>query len=49
MVENLSSDTLDFLLCLNEHKVHYLIVGGEAVIHYGYPRLTGDIDFFYEK
>jgi hypothetical protein len=48
-VENLSSDTLDFLLCLNKHGVKYLIVGGEAVIYYGYPRLTGDIDFFYGR
>ena len=47
--EYLSSDTLDFLLCLNDHKVRYLIVGGEAVIYYGYPRLTGDIDFFYGR
>jgi hypothetical protein len=29
--------------------VKYLIVGGEAVIYYGYPRLTGDIDFYYER
>jgi predicted nucleotidyltransferase len=48
-IENYSSDTLDFLLCLYKHKVEYLIVGGEAVIYYGYPRLTGDIDFFYES
>lgn len=25
-----------------------LIVGGEAVIYYGFARLTGDIDFFFE-
>ena len=25
------------------------MVGGEAVIYYGYARLTGDIDFFYES
>lgn len=24
-----------------------MIVGGEAVIFYGYPRLTGDVDFFF--
>jgi hypothetical protein len=28
--------------------VRYVIVGGEAVIYYGFARLTGDIDFFYE-
>jgi hypothetical protein len=48
-IDNLSSDTLEFLLCLYKHKVKYLLVGGEAVIYYGYPRLTGDIDFFYER
>jgi hypothetical protein len=46
---NLSSDTLDFLYCLHKYGVKYLIVGGEAVIYYGYPRLTGDVDFFYER
>lgn len=25
-----------------------MIVGGEAVIHYGHARLTGDIDVFYD-
>jgi len=29
--------------------VRYLIVGGEAVIFHGYPRVTGDVDFFYER
>ena len=26
-----------------------IIVGGEAVIYYGYARLTGDVDFFCEN
>ena len=43
-----SRDVLDFLLLLHKQDVRYLIVGGEAVIFYGYARLTGDIDFFYE-
>lgn len=34
---------------LQRHRVRYVIVGGEAVIFHGYPRLTGDIDFFYEN
>ncbi len=34
---------------LSRFKVRYLIVGGEAVIFHGYPRLTGDINFFYER
>jgi hypothetical protein len=25
-----------------------VVVGDEAVIHYGHARLTGDIDFFYD-
>jgi len=29
---------------LNKNEVEYLIVGGYAVIAYGYPRLTIDID-----
>ena len=48
-IGNLSPDTLDFLNCLYKHKVKYLLVGGEAVIHYGYPRLTGDVYCFYEQ
>jgi len=31
---------------LNENKVEYLVVGGYAVIIYGYPRLTIDIDIW---
>lgn len=44
-----SSDILAFLRLLAEKRVRYLIVGGEAVIYHGYPRVTGDIDFFYEN
>jgi len=39
----------EFLVLLHKHEVKYMIVGGEAVIFYGYARLTGDIDFFYER
>lgn len=42
-----SPDTREFLRLLYKHQVKYLIVGGEAVIYYGYPRLTGDVDFFF--
>lgn len=31
---------------LNDHGVEYLIVGGQAVIAYGVPRLTKDLDVF---
>jgi hypothetical protein len=44
-----SKDILTFLSLLAQKRVRYLIVGGEAVIYHGYPRLTGDVDFFYEN
>ena len=44
-----SPDIQEFIKLLHKHGVHYLIVGGEAVIYYGYVRLTGDVDFFYDR
>jgi predicted nucleotidyltransferase len=44
-----SPDVQDFLLLLSRHQVRLMIVGGEAVIYHGYARLTGDVDFFYER
>ena len=44
-----SSDILEFIRLLSVHKVRYLIIGGEAVIYYGHVRLTGDVDFFYDR
>jgi len=35
-----------FLKLLNAHGVEYLLVGGYAVGLHGYPRPTGDIDFW---
>lgn len=29
--------------------MRYLLVGGEAVIYHGYPRLTGDVDIWYQQ
>lgn len=46
---DLSKDFREFIELLNEHKVEYLIVGGYAVILHGYPRYTGDIDFFIKQ
>lgn len=43
-----SADIQEFLTLLHKYNVHYVIVGGEAVIFYGYARLTGDIDIFHE-
>lgn len=47
--EGFSEDTQEFIRLLARWRVRYLIVGGEAVIYHGYPRFTGDIDFFYEN
>jgi len=44
-----SEDVLDFLKALDKHAVEYLIAGGVAVVFHGYPRLTGDIDFFFAR
>jgi len=44
-----SQDILAFLRVLSQYRVRYLVVGGEAVIFHGYPRVTGDVDFFYEN
>ena len=38
-------DFKEFIQCLNNHKVKYLLVGGWAVGVYGNPRATKDIDF----
>ena len=42
----LPPDFKDFLQLLNSAKVEYLLVGGYAVGHYGYPRTTGDVDIW---
>lgn len=42
----LPADFKDFLSLLNSAKVEYLLVGGYAVGHYGYPRTTGDMDIW---
>ena len=40
----LDQDFKEFIALLNEHQVEYLIVGGYAVVAYGYHRFTGDLD-----
>ena len=42
----LQTDLREFIGLLNSSKADYLIVGGHAVAFHGYPRFTGDIDFF---
>ena len=44
-----SPDIQEFIRLLHIYDVKYLITGGEAVIYYGYARLTGDVDFFYDR
>jgi len=41
---HLSADFHDFLTCLNEAGVEYLVVGGHAVAHHGFVRPTRDMD-----
>ncbi len=45
----LNADLREFVELLNSHKVEYVIVGGHAVAFHGYPRFTGDIDFFIRR
>ena len=43
---HLSDDFREFLTCLNEAGVEYLVVGGHAVAYYGYVRPTRDMDIW---
>lgn len=36
------------LKCLNKANVNYMLIGGYAVIYYGYERVTGDMDIWIE-
>lgn len=42
-------DFSDFINCLNQHRVEYILVGGYAVIIRGYSRSTGDMDIWVNK
>jgi len=42
----LSDDFRDFLTCLNDAGVEYLLVGGHAVAYHGYVRPTRDMDIW---
>lgn len=42
----LQKDLREFIGLLNSTRTKYLLVGGHAVAHHGFPRFTGDIDFF---
>ena len=43
---NLSKDLREFVELLNSRKIKYVLVGGHAVAYHGFPRFTGDVDFF---
>jgi predicted nucleotidyltransferase len=47
--EHFSADVRDLLRLLVDRNVRFMIVGGEAVIYHGYPRVTGDVDLWYEQ
>jgi len=40
------TDFNEFVAALNNNKVEYVIVGSFALAYHGYPRATGDIDFW---
>ena len=44
----LHSDYKAFFQSLNDQQVNYLLIGGYAVGHHGYPRATGDLDVWVE-
>ena len=43
----LQKDFKEFIELLIEKNVDFIIVGAHAVAFHGFPRLTGDIDFFF--
>lgn len=43
------ADLREFIGLMNSHAVEYLVVGGHAVAYHGYPRYTGDMDFFVRR
>lgn len=45
-MEELNEDFAEFASLLEQAGVRYLIVGGYSVAVHGFPRYTGDIDFF---
>ena len=45
----LPPDFKEFLLFLLARDVRFMVIGGVAVIHHGYPRLTLDLDIWFER
>lgn len=42
----LTKDSREFIECLRSNGVEFLIVGALAVAWHGFPRYSGDIDFW---
>ena len=45
-MDELNRDFREFIALLEARQVDYLVVGGYAVGLHGFPRYTGDLDFF---
>jgi Nucleotidyl transferase of unknown function (DUF2204) len=46
MINLFTDEHQQLLSALIKHKVDFMLVGGYAVIHYGYDRNTGDMDIW---
>ena len=46
MINVLLNEHQQMLSALVKHNVNFMLVGGYAVIHYGYERTTGDMDIW---
>lgn len=49
MAKLLPNDFREFLKLCNQKRFRYLLIGGYAVGHYGYPRATADMDIWIER
>lgn len=47
--EGLSPHFLDFIQCLNDRRVDFVLIGGYALGVHGVVRATGDMDFLYRR
>ena len=46
MINVLLEEHQQMLAALIKHDVNFILIGGYAVIHYGYERTTGDMDIW---
>ena len=44
-----NKDFQDFVKALNNNEVEYILLGGYAVVVYGYSRTTGDLDIWVRR